>query len=188
MRMEDFASWVKEHKHMGVLGKGDTGGFEHDIHVSWDLEYSSFQDVFSAAVLSIYFMEAARGCSKDISFFAKSRCGSCDGHGCAWEVCTNCKGATKMKSDFGSRSKVPVEHAEDQGESRYSRRLMLQYRRTLAISDKQVPNGVSRIELMIKQASWVIIIQELIKEQRNRKQKKMGIDPLKNLMLYIKKG
>ncbi|GKB65882.1 chaperone protein DnaJ, partial [Tanacetum coccineum] len=25
------------------------------------------------------------------------------GHGCAWEVCTNCKGATKMKSDFGSR-------------------------------------------------------------------------------------
>ncbi|GJZ89361.1 chaperone protein DnaJ 1, mitochondrial isoform X1, partial [Tanacetum coccineum] len=64
----------------------DTGGLEHEIRVSWDLEYSSFQDVFSAikreteacqAVLSISFMEAARGCSKDISFSAKIRCGSC---------------------------------------------------------------------------------------------------------------
>ncbi|XP_048130666.1 chaperone protein dnaJ 1, mitochondrial isoform X3 [Rhodamnia argentea] len=78
-------------------GEGNAEGFAHEYERHFS---SSFHKIFSEVELILSFVEAAEGCTKDLSFEAHVPCDSCDGRGhppgVKARVCPTCRGIGRV--------------------------------------------------------------------------------------------
>lgn len=78
-------------------------------HAHTTSEFTTWEDLYHQCQLSVSFMEAARGCSKDVSLRAKFHCAACHGKGYTEGVCPTCKGFGIVSEDIYGKNKSNFE-------------------------------------------------------------------------------